>query len=268
MLTQYKNIDQIETSTKSLQASRFLKSKTDLFTYVSNQTVVPNTEILNDTVDNRIELHVYSDKSWISGDHKILFQDNVPEFRDKDTNDIININKAIGFDLYKQFENLQITSGNFRFVLNFFKNLIGSFEQQHLRIDEISPDRTEIRLQAIDSDNVEFLKQITNFIQNVNQTSNTSLYKTYLLNFSRNQCVQFVNSVVIGEYVYVKLQDTLPDVFQEDFKCWIVEEQKNPYVDRVNILAQEIQKTFNQLSNPNWQANYSYNTSTETGLKN
>jgi len=86
MLTQYKNIDQIKTSTKSLQASRFLKSKTDLFTYVSNQTVVPNTEILNDTVDNRIELHVYSDESWISGDHKIQFQDNVPEFRDKDTN--------------------------------------------------------------------------------------------------------------------------------------------------------------------------------------
>ena len=54
MLTQYKNIDQIKTSTKSLQASRFLKSKTNLFTYVSNQTVVPNTEILNDTVDNRI----------------------------------------------------------------------------------------------------------------------------------------------------------------------------------------------------------------------
>ena len=268
MLTQYKNIDQIKTSTKSLQASRFLKSKTDLFTYVSNQTVVPNTEILNDTIDNRIELHVYSDEAWISGNHKIQFQDTIPEFRDKNTNSIINVNKAIGFDLYKQFEDLQITSGNFRFVLNFFKNLIGSFEQQHLRIDEISPDRTEIRLRAIDSDNPEFLTQITNFIQNVDQTNDSVLYKTYLLNFSRNQCVQFVNSVVIGEYVYVKLQDALPDEFQEDFKCWIVEEQKNPYIDRVNILAQEIKKTFNQLSNPNWQANYSYNTSTETGLKN
>jgi hypothetical protein len=63
-----------------------------------------------------------------------------------------------------------------------------------LRIDEISPDRTEIRLRAIDDEDPEFLQQITNYIQTVDQTA-SEFYKSYLLNFSRNQCVLFVNSV-------------------------------------------------------------------------
>ena len=268
MLTQYKNIDRINTAAKSVAATRFVKSKSDLFSYIANQTVIPNTDILTGTVDNRIEFHVYSNDTWISGNHKISFQNQIPEFKDSITNQSINVNTAIGFDIYNEFEKLNITSGNFRIVLNFFKNLIGSFEQQHLRIDEISPDRKEIRLRAIDDTNPEFLTQITNYIQSVNQTSDTGIYKSYLLNFSRNQCVHFVNSVVIGEYVYVKLQDALPEQFDTDFKCWIVEEQKDAYIDRINILASQVKKTFTALSNPNWQANYSYDTSAETGLKN
>jgi hypothetical protein len=268
MLKQYSNINQIKSARKSTTAQRLPQSKEQLFVLDKSQTYAPNTNITNDNVDNRVEFHIYSDDTWVSGNHKISLQNNNKEFRDKITNRTIRINNGIGIDIYQQFENLQITSGNFTIVLNFFKNLIGSFERQHLRIDEISPDRKEIRLRAIDSQDVEFLSQVTNYIQNVNQTSDSGLYKSYLLNFSRNQCVQYVNSVVVGEYIYVKLQNALPDEFQNDFKCWLVEEQKDPYIDRVTILPSQLQKTFNKLSNPNWDANSKYNTSTETGLKN
>ena len=268
MIKQYSNINQIKSARKSTTARRLPQSKEQLFVIDKNQTYVPNTNITNNNIDNRVEFHIYSDDVWVSGNHKISFQNNNTEFRDKITNKSIRVNNGIGIDIYQQFEDLQITSGNFTIVLNFFKNLIGSFERQHLRIDEISPDRKEIRLRAIDSLDVEFLSQITNYIQNVNQTSDSGLYKSYLLNFSRNQCVQYINSVVVGEYVYVKLQDALPDEFQNDFKCWLVEEQKDPYIDRVTILPSQLQKTFNELSNPNWDANSKYNTSTETGLKN
>ena len=264
MLDQYKNTEQLKTAKKSFSAERLPLAKTQLFSVDSNQTYTPNTTIIN----NNIEFHIYSDSNYISGNHKINFLDTIPEYKNKTTNRTIQINSGIGIDLYERFKDLQITSGNFTIVLNFFKNLIGDFNTQHLRIDEISPDRKEIRLRAIDDTNIEFLNQITNYIQTVNQTINGGIHKTYLLNFSRNQCVKFINSVVIGEYLYVKLLDPLPEQFQQDFKCWIVEELKQPYLDRVNILASDIDKTFNQLSNPNWQANYSYNTSTETGLKN
>jgi hypothetical protein len=100
----------------------------------------------------------------------------------------------------------------------------------------------------------------------VKQTS-TKFYKNHLLNFNRNNCILFINSVVIGEYLYVKLHDALPDDIGVDFKCWVVEEQKSAYIDRVTINELEEQQSFNKLSNPNWQANYSHDTSNETGLK-
>ncbi len=89
-----------------------------------------------------------------------------------------------------------------------------------------------------------------------------------MLNFSRNQCVLFVNSVVIGEYLYVKLYEPLPQNFAVDFKCWIVEEQKPSYIDTVDIASKGSLRTFKSLAKPNWQANAIYNTSAETGLKN
>ena len=266
MLNQYKNINQIKSTKKSISGERIDRSKTEFVSYDSNEATYFNDDIVNVTDDNRIELHVYTGDSWLTGNHKIQFQNKIPEFRDKDTKQLIQINNAIGIDIYSQFENLNLTAGNFRFAVNFFKNLIGSYELQHLRIDEISPDRTEIRLRAIDDENPEFLRQITNYIQTVNQTSD-QFYKSYLLNFSRNQCVLFVNSVVIGDYLYVKLYEPLPQNIAVDFKCWVVEEQKPTYFDNVSIVPKIIKKQYNSLAGPNWQANYSYDTSAETNFK-
>jgi len=107
-----------------------------------------------------------------------------------------------------------------------------------------------------------------NYIETVNQTSPIGYFQTYLLNFSRNQCVQFVNSVVIGEYLYVKLYEPLPELIETNFRCWVVKELKPTYIDNINIQSIVEAQTFNVLSGPNWQANYSYDTSTETGLQN
>lgn len=268
MITQYKNIEQIHNATKSVSATRLEKSKTDLLSYSATNRISQVPQITSPTNDLRTEIHVYSGDSWITGNHKIQLQTKIPEYKDKITNQKIKLpSKPIAIDLYNEFEKLKLTAGNFKIAVNFFKNLIGSYEQQHLRIDEISPDRTEVRLRAIDEDNPEFLKQLTTYIQTVNHTS-TEYHKTYVLNFSRNQTLLFVNSVVIGDYIYIKLYEPLPNTIDVNFKCWIVEELKSPYIDNVTIQAAQSIKKFNKLSNPNWQANYSYNTSTETGLKN
>ena len=263
MLKQYKNIEDIEFG-KSFSTIRF--DADDLISYSRDSKYYANDEIVKEDVDRRIELHLYSNDTWISGNHKIATIKKIPNFTDKVTNQKINITNPIAIDLYKELKNLNITAGTFTIAINFFKNLIGSFEQQYIVIDDISPDRTEIRLRAIDPDNIEFLKQITDFIQDVNQTD-SEFYKSYLLNFSRNQCFLFVNSVVIGEYVYIKLYEPLPAQYDINFKCWIVEEQKPTYIDTVNIQSIITQRKFNKLANPNWQANSIFNTSTDTGLK-
>jgi len=263
MLTQYKNINDLQFG-KSFSAVRFGAS--DLVSYSRDLKYYANDNILKETTDRRIELHLYSNDTWITGNHKISTTKIIPTYIDKITNQQINITNPIAINLYDELKNLNITAGTFTVAINFFENLIGSFEQQHLVIDEISTDRTEIRLRAIDPDNVEFLKQITNFIQTVNQTD-SEFYTSYLLNFSRNQCFLFVNSVVVGEYVYVKLYEPLPTQYDVNFKCWIVEEQKPTYIDTVNIQTKVEARKFNKLANPNWQANSLFNTSTDTGLK-
>ena len=267
MLSQYKNTAQINSATNSVSADRFDRTKTEFFAYDLQESIVSNKDIINVTDASRIEMHVYTVDTWITGNHKIQFQTKLPEFKDSVTNNIINVDSAFGIDVYSEFKKLNLTAGTFRVAINFFKNLIGSYEQQHLRIDEISPDRTEIRLRAIDDEHPEFLEQITSYIKNVRQTSDT-YYKPYLLNFSNNQCILFVNSVVIGEYLYVKLNDPLPQNIALDFKCWVVEEQKPAYIDRVSIAPNLIETQYKSLANPNWQATAVSNTSNETNFRN
>lgn len=291
MLTQYKNITQINTTTNAVAAQRLTDQQIDLLSYPNyERKYLPVNDIKENAGDSRIELHVYAADSWLSGNHKVQQLTKIPEYVDPITNRKIDLYNPIAIDIRKEFDTLKLTAGTLKIVVNFFKNLIGSYEQQYLRIDEISPDRTEIRLRAIDIRNPQFLTQLTNYIDTVNQTSTVDVeyetvssarnqesilneivtpkkFKTYLLNFSRNQTFQFVNSVVVGEYVYVKLNQPLPNEFQKDFKCWIVEELKLPYVDNVTLQTESTTRTFNKLANPNWQAVSTLNTSTDTGLK-
>jgi hypothetical protein len=265
MLTQYKNTRQIYSAPASISAERIDTRKLQFTSKDINSSFYPEVSI-GQGLDSVLEFHVYTSDQWLSGQHRVNLAQKLPLFKNKETNETITLDNPIGMDVSKIFEDLKLTAGNFRIVVNFFKNLIGSYDRQHLRIDEISPDRTEIRLRAIDDTDPAFLQQITNYIQNVNQTSN-KYYKSYLLNFSRNQCALFVNSVVIGEYLYVKLYEPLPENIAVDFKCWVVEEQKNPYIDQVSILPKIVKPTFNSLAGPNWQASSFSDTSAETSYK-
>ena len=267
MLTQYKNIDQIQTASGSISAERLSRSKTEFASFDAEDVIYFNTEINKQTDDQRIEMHVYAGDTWITGNHQVQLQTKIPEYRNKQTNKLIQFPvQPLAINLYDEFEKLKLTAGKFRIAINFFKNLIGSYDLQHLRIDEISPDRTELKLRAIDPDNSQFLTQITSYIQTVNQTSDR-FYKNYLLNFSRNNCVLFVNSVVLGEYLYVKLAEPLDTDIDINFKCWVAEEQKDTYIDNVSIITKSQERQFNKLSNPNWDANSTINISSETGFK-
>jgi len=267
MITQYANIEQLNSANKSSTANRVPKTKTDLFSYDADFRIDLVSDLVQATAGTQIELHVYSDDTWITGNHLVQRVSKIPQYQNAITKQKISLpHTPVAIDIYEEFSKLNLTAGTFKIAVNFFKNLIGSYDLQHLRIDDISPDRTEIRLRAIDDENPEFLQQITSYIDTVDHT-NSQWHKSYILNFSRNQTFLFVNSVVIGDYVYVKLQNPLPEQFEIDFKCWIAEELKSPYIDRVSITPAVIQTKFNALANPNWSANASWNTSTDTGLK-
>jgi hypothetical protein len=268
MLKQYKNIEQINSATESVSGERISKAKTNFFSYGQDTRVVQVPELSSQASNVKIELHAYAGDSWITGNHQIQLNSKIPQYRNRDRSTVLFPGRPLAIDLYNEFAKLKLTSGNFRIVVNFLKDLIGSYDEQYLRIDEISPDRTEIRLKAIDDENQKYLQELTKYILLVNPTSTkNTFYKTYLLNFSRNKTATIVNSVVVGDYVYIKLYEPLDDTINVDFKCWVVQELKPAYIDKVAITPEIIQKQYNKLANPNWYANAVYNTTTETGFQ-
>jgi hypothetical protein len=277
MLTQYKNIDKILNAKTSISGERFVDSVKSKLKYVNVVNPVSrNLEIA--TAAANIELHIYANDTWITGNHVVKTTPSITNnIVDSSNGKTINFNSTpVTIDLYKEFEALKINGGKFRFVVNFHKNLIGNYNTQYLAIDQISDDRTELKLYSTNLNVQQYKQELNRFIQTVangKQTVNilngqTNVYKSYLLNFSRNKNVAFVNSVVVGDYVYIKLLDPLPDDIDLNFKCWIVEEQKPSYIDNVSISSYVAPKKYNNLSMPNWYANANYNTSTSTGLKN
>jgi len=272
MLTQYSNNSEILNSKKSIRATRLDKIDYDLLNYPPyrisyNPTLLPST-------NQRVEFHVYSNDTWITGNHSINVSNNLPNIIDPISQQSLQFPYGVlNIDIFDQFKSLGITGGNFRFILNFFKNCIGDYNNPYLKISEISPDRTEVRLSLIDNENQNALSQLVNFISNVKQTfinnnSTPNVNCTYLLNFSQNECVNFVNSVVVGDQLYVKLLNPLPNNIQEKFKCWIVKEEKLPYIDTIDITPASLLSTTLNLAGPNWQANTeATDLSTETDLK-
>ena len=277
MLTQYKNIEQILSAQGAVSAQRYPQTLLNLFE-TNYYSYISDPGIALQTTDHRTELHIYSGETWITGNHQVQHVPTSVYFDAAGTQ--LTLNQPVSIDIYNEFESLGVNLGNYRIAVNFFKNLIGSFDQQYLKIEEISPDRTELKLRLIDATNEDALQQLADFaddIQNSNAQTNVGNlsgfipipvpHRTFLLNFSRNEMVHFVNSVVVGEYLYVKLFDPLPETIEKDFRLWVVEERKQPYIDKVSIIPETQVKTFNQLAGANWDAVSDANLSTETGYQ-
>ena len=265
MLTQYTNKDTFNKSGADY-ASRFELS--------ADKLIIKNVNIVNYTVPS-VEMHIYSADKWVTGDHTVIVDHSIPDLVSSETGLPYKFNgNIISYNLKNTLNKLNLTAGNFRFVVNFFKDLIGSYNQQFLYIDEISPDRTELKLRVTNDINGNGVKQFVDYafkftIAPSTDTKEFPIYNQYLLNFSQNQTVAYVNSVVIDDTIYIKLLDQLPDDIEVNFKCWIVEELKQPYTDLVSLIPETFVKTFNTLAPPNLQVNVgNLNISSETDVKN
>ena len=280
MLNQYSNIDQILTATGSIRAARYSDAKQALLDYDASKDTYRVRQSPGSTNNGVVEMHVYSQDSWITGNH-VLPNGLANYYQNPKTRVGTSLQYyATKVDIFNELRNLNLTAGNFRIVFNFFKSLIGDYNTQYIKIDEISPDRTEIRLRAINIEDATFLSQLNTFTTSYRQTNvpktlpngsyppNTDIYyHRLLLNFSRNKTIMFVNNVVVGEYIYVKLLDPLPETYTIDQKCWIVEELCYPYIDNFAITFPIPAEQYNTLAAPNWLASYGSETSAETTFK-
>lgn len=275
MLTQYKNNIDTNNLTQPISGQRINDIDLSLLSYVKNGRVAFDSNIF--TGDNfRTELHIYAADTWITGNHSVNSKTtNLTRVTDPVTNEERALKSSVlEIDLYTEFEKLKLTRGEFTYVLNFFKNILGSYENQYVRISEISPDRTEVKLQLLSVTSAA-LQDVTNFLNVTEQSkSESGRFYQFLLNFSRNKTVPIVNTYVTGyngvTEIFLKLYEPLDDTIEENFKCWIVQEDKLPFIDQVTIKTDVTVNAPNvtRLSGPNWEANTKLYSSAETNLKN
>ena len=117
MLTQYKNIKEIETSKGSVSGDRLVRTKKEFLSYDAQETYYANKEILKSDDSSKIEFHVYSGNNWITGNHKINYLNKIPNLKGP-TGKLITTNSAIGIDVFNELQSLKLTTGNFKFVIN------------------------------------------------------------------------------------------------------------------------------------------------------
>ena len=67
MLKQYSNIDQILNSKESLSAKRLPNVDYELLDYPDYR--ISYAPVLNTTSNQKTEFHIYSNNSWITGNH-------------------------------------------------------------------------------------------------------------------------------------------------------------------------------------------------------
>jgi hypothetical protein len=128
------------------------------------------------------------------------------------------------------------SSGEFRTIYNLFQNKISDSNTRALFIQEISKDRTEIRLKSTTLSDSDIENTVSGLISEV-EGSTYQIY--YLLNFGNNE--QYVttnialNKATDGYEILFKLYQPLPLSVQLKSTLWVVEEKVTPYQFSINL---------------------------------
>ena len=188
-----------------------------------------------------------------------------------DLNNTILFSNEIGYPNYslidnqlslEPVENLKsqgYEEGQYNVLYNFFTNKLGSSALNKYYIDEISADRTEIRLNTTSIPNEEVISTTNDFSNQIqNSTGN---YLDFYLNFGSNLLV-IANNVLLDTSnsndptVLIKLYEPLPLEFLLKSECWVVEKVAESLAYNINsFLSFNIENEYFNLKGPNFNIN-------------
>ena len=142
-------------------------------------------------------------------------------------------------------------------LYNYLKRKINSSNVNTFYIEEISSDRTEIRLNTTKINNEDVIL-LTTELQNEIANSK-GIYQDFYLNFGNNQLLIAVNILLDNKdlnnpSILIKLYEPLPNNFTLKNECWIVEKISEP-----NAYLIEFNETFNFINNENFLKNANFN---------
>ena len=206
------------------------------------QTYTPNDINLISTVDtfgtfdptiDHIEYFIYD------LNNNILFSNVIgyPQFS------LLNNNLVI--DPEADLKSQNYTEGSYNTLYNFLRNRAGSSPLNRYYIDQISSDRTELRLNTTAIPNGEVIISVGDFI---NYRNSSSTFIDFYLDFGDNNLI-IANNILLDittnpndPTVLIKLYEPLPNNFNIQSQCWIVESIAEPVAYNIDII-----QTFDEL---------------------
>ena len=135
-------------------------------------------------------------------------------------------------------ENAGLEEGQYNIVYNFINNELSSSYFQRLYIDQISTDRTEVRLNTTQIPNLNLIEGANSLISQIQ--SNPGTYFDFFLDFGNNQLI-IANNMLLDTSnledptVLVKLYEPLPLNFSVKDECWVVTEVADSVAYNINI---------------------------------
>jgi hypothetical protein len=154
-----------------------------------------------------------------------------------------------------------IRRGTFDVAINVHNNLLGSSEFPMIFLNEISPDRRELRFEHVAVDDMAAHDGMLESFVN-------SIASNPVLNFGSNRLFKIINKAIFDGDLIIRLLEPLPDDIVEESTAWIVDEVSDSFDDTVTLTFTEssIDETL-ELRGPNFEVETTYGTVTETDFE-
>ena len=227
------------------------------------------------TVDpNNFQIQNYSseDESLISNftEQDIAFnpQEDYIEYFILDLNQNILFSNVAGYPNYRLRDNLVTidpqnnlesqgyTEGTYYTLYNFLKRKLSSNVSSTFYIQDISTDRTELRLNTTQISNSDIIDLTNQFAIEI--SSNPGTYLDFYLNFGNNKLV-IANNIALDNTnptdptVLIKLYEPLPQEFTFNSQCWVVEQIAESLAYQIGItIPIDGNLSLNYINGPNF----------------
>ena len=158
----------------------------------------------------------------------------------------------------EDLENYGFVQGKYFSTYNFYRTKLSSSIDVNYYIDEISSDRTEVRLKSTAISNESLVSSSVNFIE---ERENADYFVDFLLNFGDDQQVianniQLDNDNPSDPSILIKLYEPLPSNFSVKSLLWVVEEISSPQAYSVQFPQLTFESEDLQfISGPNFSLN-------------
>ena len=156
--------------------------------------------------------------------------------------------------------------GTYNTLYNFLSNKLGSNSFTKYYIEEISSDRTELRINSTQIPALERISLTNDFINELNSVEGA--YPDFYLNFNNNQLVIANNIKLDGDTILIKLYEPLPSSFNIKSELWVVEKISESVAYQISITPVfEIEDDNISLKGPNFNISVKDNINNSTEYK-